>query len=254
MTDKQIESNEGELDNNGWSYSLNVWGWLDGKKCEYTSKKRGMFLTGDLREVIQLEAEIAVLKISAGLVSSDDSPEPVNGINESILRADAHLGRCDDAACSMCTEIETGKGTVCCFGPRNKIGCKQIDEGVEEKMEELTALTDILTKADTIESYTKMREVVDTIASRVCTFVYNGHEYSIRDGAKNQSECPHCGNREIGNTAFHRVSKKATYLGTVWFGDHGARCFECSACFEKFFYHTEIEEKDVVEPGLLDVI
>jgi len=74
-------------------------------------------------------------------------------------------------------------------------------------------------------------------------FLYKGHQYTINDSARNQSECPHCSERSPDRYAWKLTDKG--FIGKHNLNDiEYALCFECPKCFKKFYYHNEIESVD----------
>ncbi len=128
---------------------------------------------------------------------------------------------------------------VCSFGMRNNWGC-YLGSDVKEKFNTFKAT-----------SMSVGRQGMDGInfvkseAQKMFNFVYKGHNYTIKDSARNQGQCPHCDYEAPNN--FWKPDNKA-FIGHKIFGKKlnilgkqekaYAACFECPKCFKKFFYHT----------------
>jgi len=79
-------------------------------------------------------------------------------------------------------------------------------------------------------------ELIKTFAAKLYSFDYNGHSYTYKDSARNQSMCPHC-DLKAPDGSFWRIKDKG-YIGYYDFKQgEVAVCFECPECFEKFYYH-----------------
>jgi len=124
----------------------------------------------------------------------------------------------------------------CCFGLRNGYGCffdnpKIMDEMLQTGMNmRLNALGSGVGHAVDL--------VDDMTIKKIFDFVFRGHHYTIKDSARNQSECPHCSYNSKGDIFKPDTDKKA-FIGVHKISDKQyIYCFECPKCFNKFFYHN----------------
>jgi hypothetical protein len=144
--------------------------------------------------------------------------------------AEKHLEKCNNKKCKF-----SCGGKKCCFGLRNSAGCYMTNP---EKMEEHMNNVYNLRMQYEIRSRTGDKESADILKqleTKQFTFVFKGHEYTVNDSARNQSECPHCGN-QTGDGSIWSIESEA-YIGVYVNKKDIMRCFECPKCFEKFFYH-----------------
>ena len=73
---------------------------------------------------------------------------------------------------------------------------------------------------------------------KINQFVFNGHEYNSNDRAANQGRCPHCNEAASDKFMFDAHRDKECFIGYYNVDDDNCTlCFECSNCFEKFYYH-----------------
>lgn len=151
---------------------------------------------------------------------------------KSTKKAKKHLGKCRE-------ECKYNHGDKCMFGMRDLWGCWIETEGIEDKYWELINIR----KKEAGLRYANQEEskghfsLAREIERKVYNFLYKGHEYVLGDSARNQGECPHCG-EQAPTDHFWRPQDKA-FIGDKKLGDKQyAYCFECPKCFKKFFYHN----------------
>jgi hypothetical protein len=95
------------------------------------------------------------------------------------------------------------------------------------------------TDADRVAAETLMRKFRDTQYS----FVFNGHQYTYSDSARNQSACPHCDTNSPDCRMWS--DKNPAFIGRHDFGTGiYANCFTCPKCHKNFYYHTTRDEVD----------
>lgn len=83
-------------------------------------------------------------------------------------------------------------------------------------------------------------EMIKKFATKMYTFIFEGHQYTFDDSARNQGRCPHCENQAKDGSFFKY--KEDGYIGYHDFKQgEVAVCFECQECFEKFYYHYNKE-------------
>lgn len=100
-------------------------------------------------------------------------------------------------------------------------------------MQKLTAKTD--------EEREAAESILISHVNKQYSFVFEGHEYTFDDSARNQSQCPHCGKKSSDGFAWSNIDDKESYIGTKDFGNGNlALCFQCPDCHEKFYYHSTI--------------
>ena len=147
-------------------------------------------------------------------------------------RASEHMGKCDDKECKF-----SSKGTACCFGLRERVGCyMEHPEAVESQMRAISALT-MQSQFARYRGDDEGAKLLEKIASKPFHFQFQGHEYTVSDSARNQSECPHCGAESPG---YCWSKDDKAFIGQKKVGDEVCYCFECPKCFEKFFYHAAV--------------
>ena len=116
---------------------------------------------------------------------------------------------------------------------RNKFGCyldSPVDHDVMQNEMIYINRAQMADRFDAIKKKVHASQLIKNIANRQFDFVFKGHHYTIRDSARDQGECPHCGKRSIGNMyefiddgfiGWKKIDKLQSVL-----------CFECSNCFE----------------------
>jgi len=148
-----------------------------------------------------------------------------------VIRAKEHLDKCTE----KCDYNPSG---ICAYGYRNRAGC-YLDN--QEKHEDLMRSQSFLTMQREKIKYLEREddslalEELDRIINKSFRFVFKGHEYTLRDSARVQSQCPHCGHNSAGGRCWSEDDEG--YIGTYKTGKEKMLCFECPECFEKFFYH-----------------
>ena len=149
-------------------------------------------------------------------------------------RAKQHLEPCNDTECRYSQKPIEYKENVCCFGARTNKGCIRETPELEENLDVLLALASM-----PVES-----KFLDTQIRKQFHFVYKGHEYTYKDSARLQNQCPHCDKYSISNNMVDPI--KDDEAGTFKFigfkqtaDDECVVCFECQECFEKLFYHED---------------
>ncbi len=145
-------------------------------------------------------------------------------------RAKKHLDPCEDTECRFCL---IGK---CCFGGRTKQGCVQDTPELEEHLKDILAIARIPELASHGE--------VQRQARKQFNFVFDGHEYTYKDSARDQTCCPHCDKRStMGGMIDPITDVKAgafTFLGIKQLDeDQYVLCFDCLNCFGHLFYHID---------------
>lgn len=142
------------------------------------------------------------------------------------LRAKYHLDPCGDMTCQY---SRTG---ICSFSGRNTQGCVKESRELQLYLDSLAVLP----------SSPEYFDLLTKLVNKQFSFVFQGHEYTFEDSARDQSECPHCGQKAVsgmihpvddnksGNFAFIGIKKLAE--------DQHAVCFECLKCLNKLFYHA----------------
>ena len=169
------------------------------------------------------------------------------------IKAEKHLDYCGDNF----SHCKFNSGNRCCFGLRNTYGCfldnpelmdKRIDSDVKLRIafilnsKGLRKTGIIPDEVPQLGHYDK-DFIEDITIKKVFDFVFNGHHYTIRDSARNQGECPHCGNQPIGD--FWNEDDKEAFIGVKKVSDKQFLwCFECPKCFKKFFYHNSRGKND----------
>lgn len=89
-------------------------------------------------------------------------------------------------------------------------------------------------------------ELVKSLTNKQYSFIFKGKEYTYKDSARNQGRCPHCDEQAPDHHFWQ--TKDSAYVGMHSFGNgFFAACFECPACFEKFYYHKTQEDVDLDE-------
>ena len=74
-------------------------------------------------------------------------------------------------------------------------------------------------------------------------FIFKGHQFTLKDSARDQTRCPHCNERSSDGNLWKITDK--SFIGKHKLNDiEYALCFECPKCFEKFYYHQEIQDVD----------
>lgn len=166
-------------------------------------------------------------------------------------RAKKHLDYCGDTDCRFCLE---GK---CCFGGRTKQGCVQDTPELEMHLDTLLAIANI----PELASHGELQRQ----AGKQFNFMFEGHEYTYADSARDQTECPHCGARSVKGHMIDSI--KDDEAGTFAFlgfkkldENQYVLCFECLTCFKHLFYHTDymaimrlLEECPKLEDMIKDV-
>lgn len=149
-----------------------------------------------------------------------------------MKRADKHMDACEDDGCKFCHLVD---GLVrCCFGMRDTMGCIMEDPAVQDRCNDLMGL---VSTAARVGSSDGVKDLIDRRKEKVFNFVFNGHNYTASDSARNQNTCPHCGYYNPSGFMFKEDDVGVKFLGTKNFGTHTAECFECKNCFNKFFFH-----------------
>jgi len=149
-----------------------------------------------------------------------------------MKRARAHLEVCEDIDCSFCHQHD---GYLrCCFGMRNNYGCINEDPSVKERCDELVG---IVSQGIKVGIDDEVVDIINRQKEKVFCFVFNGHEYTASDSARNQSMCPHCGYKNPSGLMFRNGDNGVRFIGVKTFGKETAECFECESCYKKFFYH-----------------
>ena len=75
---------------------------------------------------------------------------------------------------------------------------------------------------------------------KVYNFVFKGHNYIPSDRADNQGMCPHCSAQSSDKFMYDPKRDEELFLGYFKVDEMNyIACFECSNCFEKFYYHQE---------------
>lgn len=144
------------------------------------------------------------------------------------MKAKKHLGRCTEKSCTY-----NGSGNICAFSMRERWGC-HLDAEVKTRVDEFS----IILKTETLNGCVNHNSLAQSIAKRTYDFVFKGHQYTINDNARDQGECPHCGNRSK-NMIFATEKDNAKFIGRKKMDKGSVLCFECDKCHEKFFYHTD---------------
>jgi hypothetical protein len=150
-----------------------------------------------------------------------------------VKRAKNQGEECQDSECKFCS------GT-CCYGMRNQAGCYMQDKDKHDDMMQSHLALTMLKARKQFEPDLKDDEKdaikkVDVILDKQFRFIFRGHEYTVSDSARVQSQCPHCGLDTKDGTNWSIESD--AYIGTYKDGKNIMRCFECPECSEKFFYH-----------------
>jgi len=147
-------------------------------------------------------------------------------------KAKKHLEKCGE-------KCKYNHGGRCMFGKRDDWGCWIETEGIEDKLWELLNIrkkeAGLMCGGELSKDHYSLAKKLE---EKVFNFIYEKHEYVINDSARNQGECPHCGEK-APTDHFWRPTDKA-FIGEKQLGKKQyAYCFECPQCFNNFFYHVE---------------
>jgi hypothetical protein len=137
---------------------------------------------------------------------------------------------CGNSDCRYCS------GHKCCFGMISQWGCYANNESKIDKQIDFTVF---MRRGALASNQSHAFDLVnDMTIAKVFDFDFENHHYTINDSARNQSECPHCGERSKG-VMWNNKEDKESFLGTKELArKQFAWCFECPKCFKKFFYHN----------------
>jgi len=146
--------------------------------------------------------------------------------------ADKHLDECEDEGCDFCHTVDGFQR--CCFGMRNTMGCIMDDPAVQDRCNELMGIVSTAAQGGADE---ETMDLINRRKEKIFNFVFEGHNYTASDSARNQSTCPQCGYHNPSGMMFRKDDPAVLFIGTKDFGSHTAECFECGNCFKKFYYH-----------------
>ena len=158
------------------------------------------------------------------------------------MRAKMNTKHCDE-------KCKFNINNVCCFGPRKQYGCYlDIGEGGIDKIYQkeigytlmrAAQFENIRNAPEKIDEIRQNFDAIEKLRSKPFGFIYKEHNYTVNDAARDQGECPHCGEKASDGFFWNKERDKNSYIGTYSFGgEYVAVCFECPGCFEKFFYHN----------------
>ena len=154
------------------------------------------------------------------------------------MKAKKHLDKCTEKECKYNTS------NTCMYGLRNRLGCYLDSEMIHDiKQQELL----ILDREQMAMKYTLKEhehDLIGKLTKKQYEFICCNHHFTIKDSARNQGECPHCGKRSITN--FYEFTDEE-FIGYKVIDKHQTvLCFECKGCFGKFFYHVDTDG-DIIE-------
>jgi hypothetical protein len=177
-------------------------------------------------EAARKEAEYAEISATGRLAEELSLPTEKH---HAYRKAKKNGGKCKE-------ECQFNPHGTCIFGMRDKWGCWVETEGIESKMNELVALRSTRERAGVMPGSEEERIFNGATVDKIFNFIFEGHEYVLSDSARNQGECPHCG-EQAPDGKFWQTKDKG-YIGYKKLADEQfAYCFECPSCHEKFFYH-----------------
>ena len=114
------------------------------------------------------------------------------------------------------------------------------DEELKQKQANLDIAKNIFI-ANSLEKDPKKKkmndELLQSFVGKEYSFTYKNHEYTFKDSARNQRECPHCEFKAPDGSFWNE--RDSAYIGYYdGFKDGNvAVCFECPECFDRFYYH-----------------